>query len=168
MAGVKVTDLPSLGTAASDDIMYIVDTSTNTSKQIEVQNLVGGLPDIESGAWNPTPTNIGGTNAIFNSIRGNYSRVGTVVTCSLLIDLGMGTGETLSNFELDLPISSNFTSNKDAFGIISQTNLGDGELAAFNISANISNNKIGIEITSLTAEHGFQFLIVVLQYVIVP
>jgi hypothetical protein len=125
------------------------------------------LPDIESGAWNPTPTNIGGTNAIFNLIQGNYSRVGNVVTCSLLIDLGMGTGETLSNFELDLPISSNFTSNKDAFGIISQTNLGDGELAAFNISANISNNKIVIEITSLTAEHTFQFLIVVLQYVII-
>jgi hypothetical protein len=40
MAGVKVTDLNTLGTAASDDVMYIVDTSTNESKQIEVGNIV--------------------------------------------------------------------------------------------------------------------------------
>jgi hypothetical protein len=36
MAGVKVTDLPVLATAAADDVLYIVDTSDNLSKQIEV------------------------------------------------------------------------------------------------------------------------------------
>jgi hypothetical protein len=41
MAGIKVTDLPVLGAAAADDVLYIVDTSTNTSKQIEVEDFVG-------------------------------------------------------------------------------------------------------------------------------
>jgi hypothetical protein len=39
MAGIKVTDLPVLGAAAPDDVMYIVDTSTNTSKQIAVEDI---------------------------------------------------------------------------------------------------------------------------------
>jgi len=39
MAGIKVTDLPVLGAAAPEDVMYIVDTSTNTSKQIAVEDL---------------------------------------------------------------------------------------------------------------------------------
>lgn len=41
MAGIKVTDLDVLGAAAADDVLYIVDTSTNTSKQIEVEDFVG-------------------------------------------------------------------------------------------------------------------------------
>ena len=40
MAGIKVTDLPVLGAAAADDVFYIVDTSTNTSKQIEVGDII--------------------------------------------------------------------------------------------------------------------------------
>ena len=39
MAGIKVTDLPVLAESAPDDVMYIVDTSTNTSKQIEVADI---------------------------------------------------------------------------------------------------------------------------------
>jgi prepilin-type processing-associated H-X9-DG protein len=38
MAGIKVTDLPVLATPATDDVLYIVDTSTNTSKQISVED----------------------------------------------------------------------------------------------------------------------------------
>ena len=39
MAGIKVTDLPVLAESAPDDVMYIVDTSTNTSSQIEVADI---------------------------------------------------------------------------------------------------------------------------------
>jgi hypothetical protein len=39
MAGIKVTDLPVLAESAPDDVLYIVDTSTNTSKQIEVADI---------------------------------------------------------------------------------------------------------------------------------
>jgi hypothetical protein len=167
MAGVKVTDLGVLGTAAADDVLYIVETSTNTSKQIEVQNLVGGLPDIESGAWNPTATNIGGTNPVVSILRGNYSRVGTVVTCSLFIDLEMDAAETIGTFTLDLPIASNFTNAKDAFGIVSFSDIGNGEFQSFVISADVAGNQIEISVGSLTAGTSFQFLYAVLQYVII-
>lgn len=41
MAGVKITDLPLLLEAKNEDLLYIVDTTDNTSKQIEVGNLKG-------------------------------------------------------------------------------------------------------------------------------
>jgi hypothetical protein len=79
MAGIKVTDLPSLATAASDDILYIVDTSTNTSKKIEVGNVL----DFESGTW--TPTLSGEDNACSNAAvtKAFYSRIGNIVTCTI-------------------------------------------------------------------------------------
>jgi hypothetical protein len=167
MAGVKVTDLTTLGAADPTDVLYIVDTSTNTSKQIEVQNLVGGLPDIESGAWNPTPTNTGGTNPVVLILAGNYSRVGTVVTCSLFIDLQMDAAESIGTFTLDLPIASNFSNAKDAFGILSYSNIGNGEFQDWSISADVAGNQIEISVTSLSAGVPFQFLTAILQYVII-
>jgi hypothetical protein len=167
MAGIKVTDLPVLGAAASDDVFYIVDTSTNTSKQIEVQDIFGGIPDIESGQWNPTPTNTGGTNPIVTIQGGNYSRVGGVVTCSLFLDVEMDAAENTAQFELDLPIASDFTNAKNAFGILAYSEVGNAELDGWIISANTTNNKIVIEVTSVTNAHSFQSLYAVLQYVII-
>jgi hypothetical protein len=82
MAGVKVTDLPVLGAAAADDVFYIVDTSSNTSSQIEVANLSGAL-GLESGTW--TPTLSGPENACANPtlIKALYTRVGSIVTCTI-------------------------------------------------------------------------------------
>ena len=166
MAGIKVTDLPVLGAAAPDDVMYIVDTSTNTSKQINVEDIVGGIPDIESGAWNPTPANTGGTNPTVTIQGGNYSRVGGVVTCSLFLDVEMDAAENAADFELILPVASDFTNAKNAFGIIAYNNPTSDELQGWGISANVSNNKITVFVGSLSNGHSFQSLYAVLQYVI--
>jgi hypothetical protein len=167
MAGVKVTDLAALGAAAPDDILYIVDTTADQSRKIEVQNLFGGLPDIESGAWNPTATNTGGTNPIVTIQRGNYSRVGGVVTCSLFFDVEMDAAESVATFTLDLPIPSNFANGKDAFGIISFNDLGNGEFLGWIISADVAGNQIQMDVTSATNGVSFQSLQAVLQYIII-
>jgi hypothetical protein len=166
MAGIKVTDLPVLGAAAPDDVMYIVDTSTNTSKQIAVEDIVGGIPDIESGQWNPTSTNVLGSPTVI-VLAGNYSRVGTVVTCSLFLDVTMGATENVCEFRLDLPIASSFANIKDAFGIIAYNNASDGELVNWNIKANTSTDDISIELESVTDEFAYEYIYAILQYVII-
>jgi hypothetical protein len=167
MAGIKVTDLPVLGAAAPDDVIYIVETLTNTSKQIAVEDIVGGIPDIESGQWSPTPTNTGGTNPTVIIDRGNYSRVGGVVTCSLFIGLDMDAAESTAQFTLDLPIASNFSNGKDAFGIVSFTEVGNGEFQSYAITADVAGNQIEMQVVSLTNGTTFQYLQAILQYVII-
>jgi len=166
MAGIKVTDLPVLGAAAPNDVMYIVDTLTGTSKQIAVEDIVGGIPDIESGQWNPTPTNVTGSPTV-NVIAGNYSRVGSVVTCSLFLGVTMGVAENICEFRLDLPIVSDFAQEKNAFGIIGYNTASDGELVNWNVKANTSTDDISIELESVTDEFAYEYIYAILQYVII-
>lgn len=50
MAGVKVTDLPAIASAASTDVMYIVDTAANQSRKIEVGDVVNLQTAYDNGS----------------------------------------------------------------------------------------------------------------------
>jgi hypothetical protein len=165
MAGVKITDLVTITSAASDDLLYIVDVSNTTqspegtSSQIELGNIVS------SGNW--TPVVSGETYSEIVIIQGaNYSRVGSIVTCSLFINVDLDAAETQADFQFSLPVASNFTNAKDAFGIVA-FNGDKSEFLSWGISADVATNKIQIEIAALTAAFSFQSLYVMLQYEIV-
>ena len=106
MAGVKITDLGTLATAASDDLLYIVDVSDTTqspqgtSKQIEVGNI------LSSGTW--TPTLDGAIDACANPqlTKAQYSRVGNIVTCTIYgtVDLDFTTFDS-GYFNFDYPFA---------------------------------------------------------------
>jgi hypothetical protein len=123
MAGVKVTDLTALPTADPTDVMYIVDTSSNTSKQIEVQNIYDGMPQFESGSFTPVFTNETNTPSVLNSIGGQYTRVNDTVIMTFRLAVTMDAGFNNTDFNFSLPIASNFanafellgTHNKPAF-----------------------------------------------------
>jgi hypothetical protein len=162
MAGVKITDLVAITEAASNDLLYIVDVSNTTqspqgtSSQIELGNLVS------SGNW--TPVVSGETYSEVVSIqRANYSRVGSIVTCSLFIDLQLDAAETQATFQISLPVASDFTNAKDAFGIVAYN--GDlSEFIAWVISADTATNKIVIDVQSVSTAYLYQSLYVMLQY----
>ena len=118
MAGVKVTDLTTLGVADPTDVMYIVDTSANQSKQIEVQNIFNGMPQFESGSFTPTVSNET-YGEVVTPLAAYYSRVNDVVNCTFFLNVALDTGQTQATFELSLPVATNFTNSKDLVGIIS-------------------------------------------------
>ena len=136
MAGVKITDLTPLTTAASDDLLYIVDVSDTsespqgTSKQIEVGNLL----DFESGSW--IPTLVAGAGAIQSPTLTSafYSRVGNIVTCSILIDASADFS-TLDQGEIQFtpPIA---TTSLNSIGCIS---ISLGKV----LNGQVINNKLG-------------------------
>jgi hypothetical protein len=66
-----------------------------------------------------------------------------------------------------LPIASDFTNAKNAFGIIAYSAVGNAELDVWVISANTTSNKIVIDVSSVTNAHSFQSLYAILQYVII-
>ena len=162
MAGVKITDLGTLTTAVDADLLYIVDVSDTsqspqgTSKQIELGNIVS------SGNW--TPVVSGETYSEIVTIqRANYSRVGSIVTCSLFIDVDLDAAEINADFQISLPVASDFANAKDAFGIGAYN--GDlSEFTGWGISADVATNKIAITVTSTTPAWSFQSLYVMLQY----
>jgi len=88
MAGVKVTDLPVLATAAADDVLYIVDTSDNLSKQIAVEDFLGYkvYTALLSQSGVDAPTSIELENTL-GTITFGYNNVGnySVLSDSLFI-----------------------------------------------------------------------------------
>lgn len=65
MANVKITELTDIGTPASDDVLEIVDISTNTSKKVQVSALGGGAtPTLQEVTTEGANTNV---NTIWES-----------------------------------------------------------------------------------------------------
>jgi hypothetical protein len=164
MAGVKVTDLTTLGAADATDVMYIVDTSSNQSKQIEVQNIFNGMPQFESGTFTPTVTNET-FSEIVSPLAAYYSRVNDVVTCTYFLQVDLDTGETQASFQLSLPVPSNFANNKDLVGIISHDS-DTSELATWALSANTVNNTASIGLTSVSTAYSFAYIYITVQYLV--
>jgi hypothetical protein len=162
MAGVKVTDLITLGTADPADVFYIVDSSSNQSKQIEVQNIYSGMPQFESGTYTPTVSD--GTNGVLvTPIKSFYSKIDNIVNVSFLLDVQFDTGETSATFNLSLPFASNFGGDKDFIATIWYKDL--SELLPDSYAASDSaNDKISVFLVSNTAAFNYSYLTITGQY----
>jgi hypothetical protein len=159
MAGVKITDLGSLGSAASDDLFYIVDVSDfsespqGTSKKIEVQNIASAL-SLDSGTY--TPTISGETNGIDVSAEaGTYMRIGNIVNCAVRLVIQMNTGEDTGSFEVSLPVATVFTNDKQLIGTITWSDNGFyDQIQGLDVAPNTSSNTCTVALLTkdVTAE----------------
>lgn len=164
MAGVKVTDLTTLGTAVPTDIMYIVDVGSNQSKQIEVQNIYSGLPQFESGTFTPTVSNRT-FNEVVTPLAAYYSRVNDVVNCTYFLEVALDAAETEAQFELSLPVPSNFTNAKDLVGIVA-FNAAPADLVQWGLQAETVNNTAKINLENANMGNGFQYIYITVQYLV--
>ncbi len=164
MAGVKITDLTPITSAASDDLLYIVDVSDTsqspegTSKQIEVGNM------FSSGSY--TPTISGYVNGIVVDVNSaTYIRVGNIATVSAQLEITMDTGEVDGEFEIELPVASNFTSTKQCFGLMQWSENGIlAEIELLTINAEITNNTCYVYLQTLTAARSMPYCTIQFQY----
>jgi hypothetical protein len=162
MAGVKVTDLTTLGTADPADVFYIVDSSSNQSKQIEVQNIYSGMPQFESGSFTPTVSDET-NNVVVTPLQAFYQRIDNIVNCSYYLQVILDTGQTEGTFNLTLPVASDFTQAKQLFGIVAHNN-NPTELVSWGLGADTTNDKCSVSLTSSTTAYGYQYIYIVAQY----
>jgi hypothetical protein len=161
MAGIKVTDLPVLGAAATDDVMYVVDTSTNTSKQIAVEDIYSGMPQLDSGVFTPVISNVQ-NSATISSSQGMYSRVGDVVTMTFGISIEMDVAESTTQFDFTLPIASNFTAASELLGACN----GDSNLSILYAKSTSTIGRVEVQATSVGVL--MSDLQLMIQYQIIP
>jgi hypothetical protein len=166
MAGVKVTDLPALGTAAPDDILYIVDTTADQSRKIEVQNLFGGLPDIGGGDFTSSATISGPNDCTVTCLRALYSRVNNIVTCTYYLSIALDLGFTTGSFNIAPPVASSFTNARDAFGVLTPITDPYANLVSAVINADIGFDQIKFTIDLATAGDTLTFAANI-QYIII-
>jgi len=165
MAGVKVTDLPALGTAAADDILYIVDTTANQSKQIEVQNLFGGLPDIGGGDFTSSATISGENDCTATCLRALYSRVNNIVTCTYYLSITLDGGFVGGSFNINPPVTTDFANARDAFGVLTPITDPYANLISSVISADTAFNQISFTIELASVGDALTF-VANIQYII--
>ena len=165
MAGVKITDLGTLTTAVDADLLYIVDVSDTsqspqgTSKQIEVGNM------FSSGTYTPTVSGV--VNAISATPNSaTFIKVGSIVTCSIQLEITMDTGETTGSFELSLPVASNFTTAKNLFGLMQWSTGGTSlaEIVGLDINAETTNNTCFVSLETANATANMQYVNMQFQY----
>jgi hypothetical protein len=166
MAGVKVTDLAPLGTAAPDDILYIVDTTANQSKKIEVQNLFVGFPDLGGGDFTSSATISGENDCTASCLRALYSRVNNIVTCSYYLDITLDGGFTSGSFNIAPPVTSNYTNARDAFGVLTPITNPYANLVSAVINADTAFDQISFTIELASAGDTLTF-VANIQYIII-
>jgi hypothetical protein len=165
MAGVKITDLVSITEAASNDLLYIVDVSNTTqspegtSSQIAVGNM------FSSGTYTPTVSGV--VNAI--TATPNYAtfiKVGSIVSCSIQLEILMDALETTGAFELSLPVASNFTNTKQLFGLMQWSAFGTSlaEIVGLSIEAETTNNTCFVDLTTANVNAGMPYCVIQFQY----
>jgi hypothetical protein len=138
MAGIKVTDLPVLATPATDDVLYIVDTSTNTSKQISVEDATSlSIPlagTTQMGAAEITHTSTGKTDTI-GFIDGSVY----IISTGAAGNGNLSTSGSTALIEYNAAVSGYSSTVSCTDGVI---NLGvNGNTLALEFDG--SNNKIG-------------------------
>lgn len=163
MAGVKVTDLTTLGAADATDVFYIVDTSANQSKKIEVQNIYDGLPQFASG--NFTPVVSGANDCSASVLRALYSRVDNIVTMSVYLDIDLDPAQTTGSFNISPPVGSTFANPRDAFGVITPVTNDYSELINAFVAADTGSNQISIGVTVSVPDAGIT-VVANIQYII--
>jgi len=165
MAGVKVTDLTPLATAANDDIMYIVDTSSNTSKQIEVQNIYDGMPQFASGSFTPVISDE--VDCTVTVLKGIYSRVNDVVTMTLYLNIALDITAGVGTFNVALPVASTFATARDCYGTATIMTSPIDTMTYYIISADTVNNKCAIEVQADTGISTVTDFVATIQYLVI-
>ena len=151
----------------------------------EIKTLVGAVTDIQSSTLDVSITDgvatvdgIGGdfTSSVVISnkfqcdaecLRALYSRVNNIVTCSYYLSIGLDATFTTGGFNISLPVPTNFSNARDAFGVITPITDPYLKLVSAITGADTATNEIGFTI-ELDIQGANLTFVANIQYIILP
>ena len=122
-----------------------------------------GLLGGESGEFTPVISNK--VNCDASCFRALYSRVNNIATCTYYLSIALDPGNEGGSFTLSLPVNTNFSNPRDAFGVITPITDPYSRLVSAITSADTSVDEIFIEIELSGAGESMAF-VSNLQYII--
>ena len=117
-----------------------------------------------SGSFTPTVSNET-FNEVVSPLAAYYSMVNNVVTCTYFLEVALDAAETEADFELSLPVASNFTNAKDLVGIVAYDSA-PADLIQWGLQAETANNTAKIYLRNATMGNAFQYIYITLQYLV--
>jgi hypothetical protein len=144
-------------------------TAKVSNSYVILEEGITPFPLLESGIVTLTYSNVANNATVDTSAYPCiYSRVGNVVTMTLPIQVAMDSGESTTSFSLSLPINSNFTGVKQAYGVCTSDN--QSELTSFIVQSDDgslqANTFLFIQISSLSTGAVFTYLTITAQYIV--
>jgi len=122
------------------------------------------MPQFESGSFTPTVSNET-YSEIVSPLAAYYSRVNDVVNCTYFLDVAIDAAQTEADFQLSLPVASNFTNVKDLVGIIAHDAV-PADLVQWGLQADIVNNTAKIYLKHANTGDTFQYIYITVQYLV--
>jgi hypothetical protein len=107
------------------------------------------------------------TDCTATCLRALYSRVNNIVTCSYYLGIGLDATFTSGGFNVSLPIPTNFSNARDAFGVITPITDPYSRLVIAITGADTATNEISFTIELDTQGASLTF-VANIQYIILP
>jgi hypothetical protein len=152
-------------TAAPTDLVNIQRPTAGGFSAIDASVPLASI--LESGSY--TPIISGYVNGIEADVKSaTYIRVGNIVTVSAQLGIQLDAGQDTGAFELSLPVASNFTTEKQLFGLMQWSFTGTlAEIVILTIGAEITNNTCYVELEVATPTATLNYCTIQFQYEIV-
>jgi hypothetical protein len=117
----------------------------------------------DSGIYTPTPTNVTNSGNV-SALSSFYSRVNDVVTMLITLQISLAAGQTQTDFNLDLPIPSNFASGFNARCAGIYTGLSSGVLAKVDGNSVAATDNLSINAVASTTGASLGTVYLYVQY----
>ncbi len=119
---------------------------------------------VTAGTWTPTGTSVSNNASAPSPGTGFYTRVGDIVTFSVIVSVEPTSASTATIFDLSLPIASSFTTAAQAIGTaasINPTTFGNGA-----VFSNATDDRLQVRFQNGTST-GSRGIYVTGQYIVV-
>jgi hypothetical protein len=130
--------------------------------------IVNAVLNAQSGTYSPTISEVVNDIMVEPNVA-TYIKVGGIATVSVQLSIIMDEFQNTGSFEVSLPVASNFTSQKQCFGLLQWSYSGGNMnvIDSLSIGANLTNNTCQIDIGTVDNGQSLQFCTLQIQYEIV-